>query len=160
MEIALFVLCGLMVLTGLIGCVFPVLPGVPLSLAGVLLLLLSDKVDFTSSQIAVYIGLTVLAQITDYLLPVWLTQKFGGSKWSMLGSTIGLIVGLFFGPLGIIAGPILGAILAELISGKNSATAVKSGFGSFVGFLLNTGLKIIVCGYFIWVYISNVFSIQ
>ena len=81
----------------------------------------------------------------DYLVPAWGTKRFGGSKYGVWGTTIGLVIGLFFGPWGIVLGPFFGALTAELIGGKRSDEALRAAFGSFVGFLLDTLLKVICC---------------
>ena len=62
------------------------------------------------------------------------------------GSTIGVFVGLFFGAAGVILGPLVGAILGELVSGKQLNDALKAGWGSFIGILFSTVLKLIACG--------------
>jgi len=82
------------------------------------------------------------------------TKKLGGSKYGVWGSTIGIIVGLFFGPVGIILGPALGAFIGELIYQKKADVAFKAALGSFIGFLAGTVLKfgvtIIILGMVIW----------
>lgn len=157
MDIVLYFISGILLIIGFLGCIIPVLPGTPLALIGLLIIHLTDSVDFTTTEFVLYIALTIIAQITDYLLPIWFTKRFGGSKWGIWGSTIGIIVGFFFGPIGIILGPMIGAFGAELLSGKEGKIALKASWGSFVGFLSNTGLKMIVCGYFIWVFVKHVF---
>lgn len=90
----------------------------------------------------------IVISVLDYLIPIWGTKKFGGSKAGVMGSTIGLIVGIFFGPLGIILGPFAGALLGELLVNKTEFKgAMKSATGSFIGFLLSTGLKLIYGGF-------------
>ncbi|MFA6884657.1 MAG: DUF456 domain-containing protein, partial [Paludibacteraceae bacterium] len=85
----------------------------------------------------------IAVQILDYVVPGWCTKKFGGSRKGVIGSIIGLFVGLFAPiPYGVIIGPFLGAVIGELIEGRNTAEALKSGLGSFVGFILSTGVKL------------------
>ncbi len=158
MDIALFIISGILVILGFIGCIVPIIPGVPLSLVGLLLLHFTDAVEFTSTNFILFIVLTIIAQASDYMMPIWFTKKFGGSKWGVWGSTIGLLAGFFFGIFGIILGPIIGAITGELLSGKRAQDALKAGFGSFVGFLFNTGFKMMVCGYFIWIFFKNIWN--
>ena len=157
MEIFLFIASGILILIGFAGCIVPVLPGTPLSFIGILLLHFTQAVEFSTEQLLAYGGLTLAVEVADYLLPIWFTKKFGGSKWGVRGSTIGLLFGLFFGPVGIILGPVVGAFAGELLSGKSGTIATKSAIGSFIGFLFNVGFKLMVCGYFLYLYVSKIF---
>ena len=75
-----------------------------------------------------------------------MTDKIGGSKAATWGSTIGLVIGLFLGPAGIIAGPFLGALTGELIhSGGDFGVSIKAAWGAFLGFLTGTLLKFVYC---------------
>jgi uncharacterized protein YqgC (DUF456 family) len=84
----------------------------------------------------------VVVSILDYIVPVWGTKKFGGSKYGTRGATVGLIIGLFLGPLGIIIGPFIGAVVGELIFKDDMKYALRAGFGSLLGFLTGIGLKL------------------
>lgn len=130
-------------LTGIAGCILPVIPGPPLSWAGLLLLHWTRFAQFSATFLLVMACLAIAVTVLDYVIPVWGTKKFGGSKAGMWGATIGIFAGIFFfPPVGIIIGPFIGAVLGEIIAGKESGSALKAGLGSFVGFLLSTGLKL------------------
>jgi len=129
-------------LIGIIGCLVPVLPGPPLSYLGLIMLHFSRFGDFPSSVLIALAAVTVVVTVLDYIVPVWGTRKFGGSKYGTRGATVGLIVGLFLGPVGIIIGPLLGAIVGELIFKDDMKYALKAGFGSLLGFLTGIGLKL------------------
>lgn len=159
MENLLFIISGLCVICGFFGSVLPILPGVPVSLIGLILLHFTDAVEYSGGQISFFVFLTVITFAADYFLPIWFTKKFGGSKWGVWGSTIGLIAGLFFGPLGLILGPMAGAIIGEMIANKDMGKALKAGFGSFIGFICNTGLNLIVSGYFLYLFASEILKI-
>lgn len=151
----LFIIVGVLCLiTGLLGCVLPILPGPPLTYGGLLLLHFTDKVQFSITQLLVWLGVVVVIQVLDYLVPLLGTKYSGGSKWGTRGCLIGTVVGLFFMPWGIIAGPFMGAFIGELMGGRETTAALKSGFGSLLGFLLGTVLKCAVCGYFIWQFVA------
>jgi uncharacterized protein YqgC (DUF456 family) len=99
-----------------------------------------------------------VATVLDYIFPVWTTKRFGGSKRGVWGSTIGLVVGLFFfPPFGIIIGPFVGAFVGEVTANQNQRSALRSAFGSFVGFLLGTGLKFAVSGVTTYYFIKELF---
>ncbi|MGM9831580.1 MAG: DUF456 domain-containing protein [Paludibacteraceae bacterium] len=154
MDIFLSIVAALLLLTGLVGCIVPVLPGVPLSYIGLLLLQLTDRVQYSTRFLLIWGAIVIVVQVLDYVVPAWGTKQFGGSKRGVWGSTIGLIVGLFFGPWGIVAGPFAGAIVFELFDGKNAKQALKAGFGSFIGLLAGTIVKLICSGMMIYYYIE------
>lgn len=157
MDVLLAILAALLLLIGFFGSVLPVLPGPPLSWVGLLLLHFSKYTSFSGTFLLV--SFLVMAAVTalDYFIPIWGTKRFGGSKSGVIGSAIGLLVGLLFLPLGIIAGPFVGAVVGELMNDpKETRRALKSATGSFVGFLLGTGLKLGFCGWAIWMYIWRV----
>ena len=75
-----------------------------------------------------------MVSILDYIVPVWGTKKFGGSKYGTRGATVGLIIGLFLGPLGIIIGPFIGAVVGELIFKDDMKYATQSRVRQPLGF--------------------------
>ena len=152
LDILLIVLGILCLLGGLAGCLLPVLPGPPLAYAGVLLLHLTERVQYSAAQLLVWLGIVVVVQVLDYVVPALGSKYSGGSKWGNRGCIVGTVVGLFFMPWGIIVGPFLGAFIGELLGGRETMQALKSGFGSLVGFLVGTVLKCAVCGYFIYMF--------
>ena len=157
MEIFLFILSALLIIVGIIGAVVPALPGPPLGYVGLLLLQLTDKVQFSTSFLVVW-GIVVLAvTILDYLLPIWTTKKVGGSKAGINGSIIGMVVGIIFTPIGMILGTLLGAIIGEIIGGASGDKALKSGLATFVGTMLSIGIKLIVCVSLLMYYIIELF---
>jgi uncharacterized protein YqgC (DUF456 family) len=140
-----------MMISGILGGVLPVLPGPPLSYIGLLLLHFTERYQFSERFLIIWAVITVLVYALDYVIPIWGTKRYGGSKRGVWGSMIGLVAGLFFfPPFGIIIGPFAGAVIGELSSGKNSGAALKSGFGSFMGFLLGTLMKLIASGLMAW----------
>ena len=117
-----------------------------------------DVIDYSTRFLLIMglIGAVVFA--VDYVVPIWGTKKLGGTKAGVRGSTIGLFLGLFITfvfPIGFIAvllGPFIGAYIGEKSVGTADHLAWRSALGSFVGFLLGTGIKIVyacVCIYFI-----------
>lgn len=145
MEILLIVLAVILVFLGMLGSILPALPGPPLSYAGLLLLFWVEGTQITLVSLCGFGVLMLLLTLFDYVAPIWLTRMGGGSKKATWGTTIGMLVGLFFLPWGIILGPFLGALVGEMMESGVSSQAVKVAFLSFVGFLLTTGLKLIYC---------------
>ncbi|MCX7638636.1 MAG: DUF456 domain-containing protein [Cyclobacteriaceae bacterium] len=135
---------------GLIGCIVPLLPGPPLSYLGLLVLQLREEPPFTLSFMLVWLGVVVVVQILDYVLPVIATKKFGGTRYGVWGSALGLIAGFWLGPAGIIVGPFVGALAGEMLYAGNTNVAIRAALGSFLGFLFSTVLKLVTCALMIW----------
>lgn len=148
-DILLVILAFAMMLVGLVGAVLP-LPGPPLSFLGLLCLHWIRWADF-SSTLLWGLGLaTVLVTALDYIVPAWGVKRYGGGKAGVWGSTLGLLIGMFFGPVGIFIGAFVGAMVGELLVGKDSAQAMRAAFGSFIGFVFGVVLKLALCGAILW----------
>jgi len=141
-DYILLILGILLIILGIIGCLVPVLPGPPLSFLGLIMLHLTRFGQFTSTVLIILGSLAVVVTILDYIVPVWGTRRFGGSKYGTRGATVGLVIGLFLGPLGIVLGPLVGAFVGEMIFKDDIGYAFRAGFGSLLGFLTGIGLKL------------------
>lgn len=106
--------------------------------------------------LGITLGIAILIWLMDYVIPAMGTKKYGGSRYGIWGTTIGLIIGLIFlGPFGIIIGPFAGAFIGEMMyDSKDSNRAIKAAFGSFIGFLFSTGLKFLVSLIYMGLYLS------
>ncbi len=145
MDLFLILLAFLLLLAGVLGAFIPVLPGPPLSYAGMLLIHFTSITAFSSRILITFGIITLLITLADYLLPIWGTKFGKGTRHGMWGASLGLVIGIFFfPPLGVIIGPIAGAWLAEMVNGKESHDAFRSAMGSFVGLLLGIVLKFTV----------------
>ncbi|MBX2945834.1 MAG: DUF456 domain-containing protein [Cyclobacteriaceae bacterium] len=147
------VACGFMI-AGIVGSVVPLLPGPPLSFVGLLILQLREQSAFTLKFLLIWLVIVIIIAILDYVVPIYGTKKFGGSKYGMWGCAIGLIAGLWFGPLGIITGPFIGAFVGEMIATEQSDKALKAAIGSFIGFVFSTLIKLIACFVMGWYFIK------
>ncbi len=155
MDLVWAVIGGILMLAGIIGCLLPFIPGPPLSFLGLLLLQLRETAPFTTQFLIVWAVIVIVITALDYLVPIYGTKRFGGTKYGLWGCTIGLIAGFWFGPVGIIAGPFLGALLGEWLGNRNSDQAFKAAIGSFVGFLVGTVLKLIASGVMTYYFIAS-----
>ena len=135
---------------GIAGCILPVLPGIPLSYAGILLLHFSTSAQFTEFQLIVWLLVVIVLQILDYFTPMLGSKYSGGTEYGNRGCIAGTILGLFFLPWGIILGPFFGAVIGEMLGGRDLNQALKSGIGSLVGFIFGTLAKIVVGCYFLY----------
>lgn len=155
MDIFLIVLGSLCLLVGLAGCIIPMLPGPPIAYIGLVLLHFTDKVSFSLTQLFFWLFLVVIVQVLDYFIPFFGVKKLGGTRWGNWGCIIGTFAGIFlFPPWGVIIGPFAGAVIGELLGGKKTEHALRAGLGAFLGFLLGTVIKMMLCGWFIFCFIS------
>ena len=136
-EIIGLSLALLVMLIGLVGSLFPILPGPPLILATAIIhRLVFGVASINNLVLIILVWLTVVALVFDFLASMFGTRKFGATWRGMIGAIIGGVVGLFFGLPGIILGPFLGAMLFEMLGDKEFKQAVHAGLGATVGLLL------------------------
>jgi len=159
MDVFLLIVAIVLVLAGIVGSVLPVIPGPPLSFSGILVLHFSSYASYSTTFLVIMGIIAIAITVLDYFIPAWGTKKFGGTKAGKTGALIGVVAGIFvFPPIGIILGPFVGAFIGELVhDGNDFNKAFKSGLGSFVGFLLGTGLKLMFGLFIIYKFISTLF---
>ncbi len=157
-DIALFAATLIIMLGGIIGCLLPAMPGIPIIWVTALLYALITGFERIGSDYLLTFGIiSVVTLILDYVAGIYGAKRFGASKWGMFGAFIGMIVGLILGFLpGMILGPFIGAVAFELIAGKQSGHALKAGFGTFIGFIGGTMLKLVVGTIMVSVFIHDV----
>lgn len=159
MDIFLIIVGFLFTIIGIIGSFIPILPGPTMSWIGLLLLHLTKAVENDWWFLGITLAVAILVFALDYIIPVVGTKKFGGSKSGMIGTTIGLLVAIFFpilGIFGIVIWPFVGAYIGEMMHNKDSKNATKAAFGSFLGFLTGTFLKFVVAVIFFGLFVKIV----
>ncbi len=133
----------------------PGIPGPPVAYISLIFLQFTESSPF-DTEFMLYWGATVIiVTILDYFVPIWGTKKFGGTKYGMWGSIVGLIIGIVTGPWGIVIGAFLGAYIGELIGGMRNESALRAGLGAFLGFVAGTLMKLGVS-----IYIGGLFFIE
>lgn len=142
---------------GIIGSIVPGIPGPPISWIGLLLIHFSKSADpISTSTLWIWLAVTVIVTVLDYVVPTYFTRISGGSKAASRGALAGLVIGMFLTPVGMILGSLLGAFLAELIvEGNDLFKSVKSSLGAFLGFLFGTGIKLISSGWMMYLIIKS-----
>lgn len=155
MDYFLISLGLVLIIVGLIGCIVPIIPGPPISFLGLLCLNYTQWGPVSSNLLWITATLAAVVTVLDYIVPIIGTKKFGGSKAGIWGATIGLFVGMFLGPIGIIFGPFAGAFLGEISQKKPTNDALKAALGSFIGLLLGVGFKLIVSGMITYYFIKE-----
>lgn len=142
----LWIILGIvLIIIGIIGSILPLLPGPPLAYFGLLIQQLRDPDPFSAKFLWIWAGIVVASLILDYIIPIWGTKKFGGTRYGVWGSALGFLLAFWLGPWGIIIGPFIGAFAGEMIGGQDSRKSLRAAWGSFVGFLLGSLLKMIIC---------------
>lgn len=157
MDYFLLAIAIILIIVGLIGCILPIIPGPPLSFIGILILHFTKFAEYTTNFLLILAFIATLVTVLDFVVPIWGTKKFGGTKAGMWGATIGMIIGmLFLGPLGLILGPLVGAIVGESLKGANKKDAFRSGMGAFFGFIMGVGLKLAASVYITFHFIKGI----
>ncbi|TBR13933.1 MAG: DUF456 domain-containing protein [Lysobacter sp.] len=135
-------------IVGIAGTILPALPGVPLIFGGMLLAAWADGFERVGWIMLTVLGLlTVISFGIDLAATAMGAKRVGASRLALLGAVIGTFAGLFFGPVGLFAGPFVGALLGELIARRGVSSgdvghATRVGFGTWMGILLGTVLKL------------------
>ncbi len=139
---------------GIAGSILPGLPGTPVSWVGLLLLYIwgnGPAEGLTVRGLVIWGVIVALVSVIDYIVPMYFTKLTGGSKHAERGAMAGLLVGIIFTPIGMILGSFLGAFIAEWhYTRQGVGQALKAAVGSFLGFILGTGLKTIVSVMILW----------
>jgi uncharacterized protein YqgC (DUF456 family) len=146
MDIFLLTIGFLFVLLGIVGSFLPVLPGPLTSWLGLLILYFTSIVPMNYTFLGITLPIAILICILDYIIPAIVKKRFGGSKYGVYGTTIGLLIGLFSPiPLGILIGAFLGAFIGEVLHDKtNTKRAFKASIGSLLGLITSTIIKFTV----------------
>ncbi|HSR10310.1 MAG TPA: DUF456 domain-containing protein, partial [Thermodesulfobacteriota bacterium] len=135
----------LLMAAGLVGCVVPFLPGSPLIVLGAFLYAWHTEFQtVTWVTLLVLVVLAVASHLLEFFASALGVKRFGGSGWGMTGAAIGAFLGLFGGIPGLILGPFLGAFLLELLHTRRLEVSLRSGWGTFIGFLFGTLGKVVI----------------
>lgn len=135
----------LALLLGVAGVVLPVLPGALLLFGGAVLVAWAGDFALVGwPTLAVVGALAALTIAVDWVAAALGAKAAGASRWAVAGASLGLVVGLFFGPPGIILGPAVGAVLLEYWRDPDFERALRAGAGTFVGFLLGSVVKVVL----------------
>lgn len=144
---------------GVIGSIVPGLPGPPLNWVGLLLCYFAgtrgDCTPVSNRFLLIWLGITTVVTILDYVVPAWFAKKTGGHKEASWGAIIGLFAGIFLTPVGMLAGALIGAFVGEFCFAKqDAANSAKAAIGAFLGFILGTGIKLVASGIMLYYVLS------
>lgn len=143
LQAILYVLAALMIMVGIAGAVLPVLPGLPLTFAGMLLAAWAGRFEQVGwVTLAVLAALTALSVAVDFLSSTLGAQRVGASRMAIVGSLIGTLAGLLFLPIGVFVGPFAGALIGELLHGRKLGQATRVGLATWIGLAAGMVLKL------------------
>lgn len=146
----------ILMLVGLAGIIFPVLPGSGLIFIAIAAYGWYEGFQVITVKYLVLMGaLTVLAMTLSYLSTVWGAKHTGAGKAGTWGALLGLLVGLFvLPPAGMVLGPWIGAFIGEYIANKDAKKALLAGIGAvlglFSGMLVHLVIALIMVGTFLY----------
>src|SRR6266581_1907650 len=143
---------------GLIGTVVPILPGTTVILAAAIIhrLMLGAEKSIGWKTIVVLVLLTLLSYVFDFLGSYFGAKYFGATKWGAFGAIVGALIGLFFGIIGLFAGPVIGAVAGEFVAGKRMIDAGRAGWGSLLGNLGAMIAKLVIALVMITIFFMTV----
>lgn len=143
-----YLLAAALIVIGLAGTVLPALPGLPLVFGGMLLAAWAGDFEQVGIPMLVLLGLLTLLSLG---IDLWATalgaKRVGASRKAVIGAVLGTIVGLAFGPFGLLLGPFAGALSGELlhrrsVGAQHLGDAARIGFGTWMGILFGVVLKL------------------
>ncbi len=161
MDIILVSLAAFLIISGILGSILPVLPGVPICWLGLLVFYLAPSVPVNYWFLGITFFIAVFIYVLNLIIPAMGTKRYGGSKFGMIGATLGLVIGLFSPiPFGVIIGPFVGAFIGEIINKSNRKSALKAAFGSFIGFLATSFMELVVAFSFLLLFLWKVWEFK
>jgi uncharacterized protein len=154
-DLVLWLIVGALLLLGLAGTVVPFLPGTPLVvLAALVHAFATGWTPIDGTRLAILAALCALGYVLHYAAAAIGARGAGGSTWAFAGAIVGGIVGLFFGLPGLLLGPPLGAIAAELLKSGDLRTSIRTGIAAFIGMvagaIANVAIGVTMIALFLW----------
>ncbi|KNB61436.1 DUF456 domain-containing protein [Chryseobacterium sp. Hurlbut01] len=140
------IIAVILLVLGVLGTFLPVLPGLVLSLGGLLIYKYGTDSDLPVIYIWAFVILTLASVVLNYVIPAKTNRKYGGTRWGSIGSIVGTFVGIFLPiPLGFLVGMFAGVFIGELLhDSKDMNKALQSTKGAFIGFIYGTGFSLVV----------------
>lgn len=148
MEIAIYIICGLMVVAGLVGTVLPMVPGVPLVFLGTAILAFYTNFAVISKlTLVVFLALTIISLLIDYLSGIIGAKYSGASLWGTLSALVGAIIGVvYFGIVGLIFAPAVFVLVFEFVGEKSIKKSTRSAsytlLSTVLGMVLNGAIAL------------------
>lgn len=154
-QLLLWLLAAILITVGFAGLILPMLPGIPLVFAGLVLLAWADDFAYVGWGTLAVLGLlALLSYAVDFLASALGAKRFGASPRAIVGAALGAVVGLFFGLPGIVLGPFVGALIAEFSQRASVGAATRAGVGAVLGLVFGALLKVALAFVMIGVFVA------
>ncbi len=142
---ALWTLALLLMFVGALGIILPALPGIPLMFAGMVVAAAIDDFQRIGWLTLGVLGfLTLLSVVVEFAASALGAKHVGASRQAVTGALLGTIIGIFFGIPGLIFGPFIGALVAELLVHGRLDQAGRVGVATWIGLIFGTLAKIAI----------------
>ncbi len=159
MDLIIVFVAGLFMILGVLGSFLPVLPGIPLSWLGLLIFHFSGAIPMNYTFLGITLLVTIIIFALQYAIPALGTKYLGGSRYGMIGATIGLVAGIFIPiPFAILIAPFVGAYIGEILNKADSRKALRAASGSFIGLLASTFMELVVTSIFFFLFLYKVWE--
>lgn len=157
MDYFLYSLSGILIIAGMTGIFLPLVPGIPVVLAGVLVAVFTG--NFMSSLgIGFLIGLTLISVLIDYFSGALGAKYSGAGILGILGAVIGAILGFsIFGLLGMFIGPALGVLIFELLAKRNIKKSTRSAGYTLLTTTIGILVNILIAVAMLAIFITSIF---
>lgn len=157
MDLLLIIIGFCFIILGFIAPFVPIIPGAIASWIGIFFIYLTNNTNISKIFILLWLLIAISITILDYILPIISTKKVGGTKFGTKGFIIGMLLGVFFTPIGMLFGGFLGVFIGELIDDDNNIKkAIKTTFTSFIAFVFGTGMKFFISVLLTWYFLLDI----
>ncbi|MEW6414141.1 MAG: DUF456 domain-containing protein [Pseudomonadota bacterium] len=158
LQVVLWLFAALFIVLGFAGLILPMLPGIPLVFAGLVLLAWAENFAHVGWVTLTLLGvLALLSYAIDFLASALGAKRFGASSRAVVGAALGAFAGIFFGLPGIVLGPFVGAVIGEFSGKASLKAATHAGVGATLGLLFGALLKIALAFTMIGVFVLDRF---
>jgi uncharacterized protein YqgC (DUF456 family) len=143
-HILLCVIATALIVAGLVGAIMPTLPGIPLIFGGIWLIAGVDRYHHVGlGWLLVIAGVGTVGLTLDLLAGALGAKRVGASKQAIWGALVGTVIGLFLGLPGLLLGPFFGAVLGELAAGNSVLRSTHVGVSAWFGLIFGTIIKLV-----------------
>jgi uncharacterized protein len=142
-EVGGYTIGILAVVGGVLGSVYPILPGAPLAFGGLWLIAWLGRYERVGTIVLVVLGaIAGLSLVVDAALGALGARRARASRLAILGSALGSLLGLTLGLPGVILGPFVLALLGEYWSTRNLVRAGEVAWATWIGTMLGMVAKV------------------